>query len=122
MSETSILKIGDNIIVPIQEELHDEAAKLLQENILLRIEKHNAKGLIIDISAVSIVDSFLGRILGELSKMAKLMGTQTVLVGMRKEVVITLLQLGLVVKDLHTAINIEDGIELLEKLKVSFEN
>ncbi|SNQ62042.1 STAS domain-containing protein [Candidatus Methanoperedens nitratireducens] len=117
MSEVTILKMGKNIIVPIQVELHDRAALRLQEDILKKIEETESTGLIIDVSAVSVVDSFLGRLLGETAKMARLIGAETVLVGMKKEVVITLIQLGMVIKDLHTSINIEDGMVLLEKLK-----
>jgi len=117
MSEVTILKMGKNIIVPIQVELHDRAALRLQEDILKKIEETESTGLIIDVSAVSVVDSFLGRLLGETAKMARLIGAETVLVGMKKEVVITLIQLGMVIKDLHTAINIEDGMVLLERLK-----
>ena len=117
MSEVTILKMGQNIIVPIQVELHDRAALRLQEDILKKIEETESSGLIIDVSAVSVVDSFLGRLLGETAKMARLIGAETVLVGMKKEVVITLIQLGMVIKDLHTAINLEDGMALLEKLK-----
>lgn len=119
MSEITILKLGDNIIVPIQVELHDRSARKLQEDILKKIEVTRAKGLIIDISAVSIVDSFLGRLLGDTAKMSKLMGTETVLVGMKKEVVITLIQLGMVIKDLNTSLNIEGGLVLLENLRRS---
>jgi len=117
MAEVTILKMGENIIVPIQVELHDRAAVRLQEDILKKIEETESSGLIIDVSAVSVVDSFLGRLLGETAKMARLIGAETVLVGMKKEVVITLIQLGMVIKDLHTAINLEDGMALLEKLK-----
>src|SRR3989304_2185896 len=117
MAEVTILKLGKNIIVPIQVELHDRAALRLQEDILKKIEETGSSGLIIDVSAVSVVDSFLGRLLGETAKMAGLIGAETVLVGMKKEVVITLIQLGMVIKDLHTAINIEDGMALLERLK-----
>jgi rsbT antagonist protein RsbS len=117
MSEITIIEIGDTIIVPIQVELHDRSARKLQEDILKKIEVTRAKGLIIDISALSIVDTFLGRLLGDTAKMAKLMGTETVLVGMRKEVVITLLQLGMFIKNLNTSPNVERGLTLLESLK-----
>jgi rsbT antagonist protein RsbS len=117
MSEVAMLKMGNNLIVPIQVELHDRAAVRLQEDILKEIENAAAKGLVIDVSAMSIVDSFLGRLLVETAKMSRLMGTETVLVGLRKEVVITLIQLGFVIKDIHTALNIEEGLELLERLK-----
>lgn len=115
MNNVTILKIGETIIVPIQIELHDAAAKSLQEDILKRIEKYGSKGLIIDVSAVEIIDSFLGRVLVETSKMAKLMGADTVIAGMRKEVVLTLLHLGLAMGDLKTALNIEEGLVLLSR-------
>jgi len=117
MSEVTILKMGSNVIVPIQTELHDRAAIRLQEEILAKIEETGASGLLIDVSAVGIVDSFLGRLLGETSRMASLMGVVTVLVGMKKEVVMTLIQLGMVLSGLHTALNLEDGLELIEELK-----
>ncbi|OQX27262.1 MAG: hypothetical protein BWK80_06165 [Desulfobacteraceae bacterium IS3] len=117
MGEVTILKIGKNVIVPIQTELHDHAARKLQMDILNRIEKTGAEGLIIDVSSVSIIDSFLGRLLVETAKMAKLMGTETVLSGMKKEVVLTLIHLGLTMKNLRTALNIEDALILLESLK-----
>jgi len=117
MNEVTILQMGDNIIVPIQVELHDRAALQLQENILSHIHETGARGLIIDVSAVTIVDSFLGRLLGETSRMAGLLGAVTVMVGLKKEVVMTLIQLGLAIVDLHTALNLEDGIFLLESLK-----
>lgn len=117
MAEVTILQLRDNIIVPIQMELHDHSAQRLQVDILQKIESSGASGLLIDISGVSIVDSFLGRLLGETAKMAGLLGAETVLVGMKKEVVITLIQLGMPLKNLTTALNIEDGLEKLERLK-----
>jgi rsbT antagonist protein RsbS len=116
MGEVTILSIGSNIIVPIQVELHDHNARKLQTEILDKIEKAGAKGLIIDVSAVSIIDSFMGRLLVETAKMAKLMGAETVLAGMKKEVVLTLISLGLTMKTLHTALNIEDALAILKCL------
>lgn len=118
MPEISMLTLGKTLIVPMQVELHDRAAARLQEDILVKIEKTGASGLIIDVSAVDIVDSFLGRLLGETARMAAMMGTATVLVGIKKDVVITMLQLGLEMKDLHTALNMEDGLALLESLRI----
>lgn len=115
MAEVTILKMGDNIIVPIQVELHDRAAKKVQEDILKKIEETSASGLLIDLSAVTIVDSFLGRLIAETARMAGLMGAKTVLVGLKKEVVITILQLGMGTQGLDTALNMEYGLELLEK-------
>ncbi len=119
MAEVTILKLGDTIVVPIQVELHDRAAMKVQEDILKEIERTGSRGLIIDVSAVSIVDSFLGRLLGETARMARLMGTETVLVGLKKEVVITLIQLGFVISDMRSALNIEEGIALLQELTTS---
>lgn len=119
MYEVTIIKMGDNIIVPIQVELHDKAAMKVQEDILKKIEETGASGLIIDVSAISIVDSFLGRLLGETARMAQLMGAVTALVGMKKEVVITLIQLGVELKGLHTTLNIEDALELVQTLRIA---
>lgn len=117
MAEFTILKMGTNLVVPVQVELHDRAALGLQEAILRRIEETGATGLIIDISAVMVVDSFLARLLGDTARMARIMGAETVLVGMRREVVITLVQLGMALHGIHTALNMEYGMELLEQMK-----
>ncbi|MBF0545297.1 MAG: STAS domain-containing protein [Candidatus Riflebacteria bacterium] len=117
MTGAPIILVGDYLLVPIQAELHDIAAADLQVEILSRIEETGADGLIIDISSVQIVDSFLGRLLGETSKMAEVMGCKTVLVGMRKEVALTLIQLGMSIKDIQTALTFNDGLELLQKLR-----
>jgi rsbT antagonist protein RsbS len=118
MAEITILKMGDNIIVPVQVELHDKEALRLQAMILQKIEETGAKGLLIDISAVSIVDSFLARLMGDTSRMARMMGVETVLVGMKKEVVITLIQLGMVLTGIHTSLNIEEGLQYLEEKRL----
>ena len=117
MAEIPILQIGQNVVVPIQTELDDLGARKMQEDVLLRIEKIGAAGLVIDVSTVSIIDSFLGRILVDTSKMAKLMGAEAVIVGMKKEVVLTLIQLGLRMENLNTALNLEAGLELLHNLQ-----
>lgn len=117
MLDIPILMIGKNVVVPIQTELDDIGAKKMQEQVLYRIEKTGASGLVIDVSAVSIIDSFLGRILVDTSKMAKLMGAESVIVGMKKEVVLTLIQLGLRMETLKTALNLEDGLKVLQKLQ-----
>lgn len=117
MSEVTILVLEDTVIVPIQIELDDDAAMRLRDNILVKIECTGAKGLLIDISAVALIDTFLGRILVETAKMAQLMGCETVLAGMRKEVVISLIYLGLTLTGLNSALNLEHGLELLDRLK-----
>lgn len=121
-SEVTILKLKDTIIVPIQIELHDNAARRLQENILKEIEKHNAQGLVVDISAVFIIDSFLGRLLAETYRMAELMGTTVVLTGMKKEVALTLIQLGLNFKNLRTALNLDEALSIIEQEKLLKNN
>jgi rsbT antagonist protein RsbS len=118
MSDITILKMGENLIVPVQVELHDKAAMRLQEAILQRVEETEAKGLLIDISAVSIVDSFLARLMGDTSRMARMMGVETVLVGMKKEVVVTLIELGMVLTGIHTALNIEEGLQYLQEKRL----
>lgn len=115
MNDISILQIEENVIVPIQVELNDLAAEKLQERILTKIEKTGAKGLIIDVSALFIVDSFLARVLVDTAKMAGLMGAETVLVGMKKEVVLTLIRLGLIIRQIKSALTIEEAIALLRK-------
>ncbi len=117
MSDIPILQIGKTVVVPIQTELDDLDARKMQEDILCKIEKIGAFGLVIDVSAVSIIDSFLGRILVDTSKMAKLMGAEAVIAGMKKEVVLTLIQLGLRMEGLNSALNLEDGLNLLQKLQ-----
>jgi rsbT antagonist protein RsbS len=117
MAEVTIIRMGGNIIVPIQVELHDRAARKVQEDILKKIEETSASGLIIDLSAVTVVDSFLGRLIAETARMAGLMGAKTVIVGLKKEVVITILQLGMGTQGLNTALNMDYGLELLETMK-----
>ncbi|MCB1142425.1 MAG: STAS domain-containing protein [Leptospiraceae bacterium] len=116
--EVSILQLKDIIIVPIQIELHDEAAKKLQGDVLKKLETSGAKGLIVDISAVFIVDSFLGRLLADTARMASVMGAIVVLTGLRKDVALTLIQLGLNFKSLKTALNLDEAMEFIENEKV----
>lgn len=118
MNGITILKMGTNIIVPLQDDIHDRDARDLQAMILQKIQENSSSGLLIDVSALTIIDSFLGRLIGETAKMANIMGAETVLVGLKKEVVFTLIHLGLKLKDLNTALNLEEGLILLEKLKI----
>ena len=112
--QISNLQLRDILIVPIQMELHDNAARKLQIEILNRIEKTNATGLVIDISSVFIVDSFLGRLLSETARMAQIMGAKVVLIGMKKETALTLIQLGLNFKNLKTTLNLDEAVNFLE--------
>lgn len=111
-----ILKIRDFLIVPIQIDLDDISAYNLQKGILNRIEATGAHGVIIDISVVEIVDSYLGRIIGETARMASLMDAKVVISGMQPAVSITLVELGLELKEVYTALNLEYAIDLMDNL------
>lgn len=111
-----ILRIGHNLIVPIQGELHDQVALELQAEILGRIEKTSAVGLILDISALECVDSFMARVLSDIATMASLMGAATVVVGMSPTIAMILMDLGLQLETVPTARNLEKGLALLAEL------
>ena len=111
-----VLKIGDFLITSIQVALHDKLALGLQDDILAKIQETNAKGLIIDVTAIDVLDSFITRILVEIAKMANIMGVKTVLVGMQPAIAITLVEFGMELTGIQTALNLEKGLELLEKI------
>jgi rsbT antagonist protein RsbS len=111
-----ILRIGPTLLVSIQVDLHDAVAEQFQENLLTAIEQSGATGLVVDISALDMVDSYVARILAETGRMAKLMGTDTVLVGMRPEVAATLVRMGYAMDGVRTALNLDDGLALLGHL------
>ncbi|HBY93406.1 MAG: STAS domain-containing protein [Ardenticatenaceae bacterium] len=113
MVQVPIIRIGTTLIVTPQEAIHDRAAFDLQNQITAAIERTEARGLILDITALDLVDSFLGRMLNDIAAMARLMGTQTVLVGIQPAVAITLTELGLQLKDIHTAVNVEMALRRL---------
>jgi rsbT antagonist protein RsbS len=113
-SNIPILQIGRNLIVPIQGELYDRIVLDLQAEILGRIEKTSAGGLVLDISALEFVDSFMARVLNDIAQMAALMGTRTVVVGMTPTIAIVLMDLGLQLSRVPTARNLEKGLELLK--------
>jgi len=96
--------------------LHDKLALGLQDDILVKIQETNAKGLIIDVTAIDVLDSFITRILVEIAKMANIMGVKTVLVGMQPAIAITLVEFGMELTGIQTALNLEKGLELLEKI------
>lgn len=121
MDNIPILKMGDFLLVTIQVDLYDKLALRLEADLINKISKHGSKGVLIDISAVSIVDSFMGRIFGNIAKMSKIMDAETVVVGMQPAVAITLVELGLPFEGVHTALDVERGMELL-KLKVFSPN
>ncbi len=108
-----ILRVGSTLLVTIHIELHDRLAEEFQGDVLKAIEKTGAAGLIIDISGLDIVDSYVARVLADTGKMAKLMGTETVLVGMRPEVAATLVRMGYSMAGVRTALNVDEGLLLL---------
>ena len=109
-----ILKMEDFLVTSIQVTLHDKLAMQFQDDVLRKIEQTRAKGLVIDITAIDVVDSFLTRILMEIASMASLMGVKTVLAGMQPEVAIALVELGLDLQDINTALNLEKGLAMLQ--------
>lgn len=114
-SNIPILKIEDFLIVSVQTELHDKIAEDLQRDIIERLEQTNARGVILDVTALEIVDSFLGRLIGDTASMTRLMGARTVLAGLQPAVAITLVELGLDLTGVHTTLNMENGLEWLRK-------
>ncbi|MBN1582159.1 MAG: STAS domain-containing protein [Anaerolineae bacterium] len=115
-SRIPILKIGDFLVASIQVELYDKSAVLFKDNLLQEIYRTKAKGLILDLTAVEVVDSFMGRIITEVGAMAGLMGTKLVITGLQPAVAITLVELGLELTGVHTALNLEKGIAVLERI------
>lgn len=115
MDRIPILKMGEFLLVTIQVDLYDRLALTLESDLMNMVSRTEARGVLIDISAVSIVDSFMGRILGNIASMSKIMDAVTVVVGMQPAVAITLVELGLTLSGVHTALDVEMGMELLRK-------
>jgi len=109
-----ILKMGRYLLVTIQVDMHDRLAMALQDDLMEQIRRHKAEGVLIDISALDLVDSFIGRMLGNIAAMARILDADTVVTGMRPAVAITLVELGLSLTGVRTALNVERGMELLE--------
>ena len=118
MERIPILKMGPYLLVTIQVDMHDRLALALQEDLTERIAVTRAHGVLIDISSLEMVDSFIGRMLGSIAGMSKVLGADTVVVGMQPSVAITLVELGLSLKGVRTALNVERGMDLL---RASFE-
>jgi rsbT antagonist protein RsbS len=116
-----ILKMGEFLLVTIHVDMHDRLAQTLQEDLLNKIRQTGALGVLIDISALEVVDSFMGRMLGNIASMSQVLDAETVVVGMQPAVAITLVELGLSLKGVCTALNVEKGIDLLRSsLKEKF--
>ncbi|MGB2713527.1 MAG: STAS domain-containing protein [Vicinamibacterales bacterium] len=114
MERIPILKMGEYLLVTIQVDMHDRLAMTLQDDLTARIVSTRAKGVLIDISALEMVDSFIGRMLGDTAAMSRVLDAETVVVGMRPAVAITLVELGLSLTGVRTALNVERGMDLLK--------
>ncbi|RZM21661.1 MAG: STAS domain-containing protein [Pedobacter sp.] len=116
MDKIPILRMGNFLLVTIQVDLYDRLALNLEADLVQMVNKTSARGVLIDISAVSIVDSFMGRIIGNIASMSKILDAETVVVGMQPAVAITLIELGLPLKGVHTALNVEKGMKRLKDM------
>jgi rsbT antagonist protein RsbS len=108
-----ILRMGEFLLVTIQVDMHDRLAMTLQDDLTNRISQTGARGVLIDISSLEIVDSFIGRMLGNIAAMSRVLDAQTVVVGMQPAVAITLVELGMSLPGVRTALNVDAGMELL---------
>lgn len=113
MEKIPILRMGDFLLVTIQVDMHDRLAMTLQDDLTEMISKTEARGVLIDISSLEIVDSFIGRMLANIAAMSRVLDAQTVVVGMQPAVAITLVELGLSLTGVRTALNVDAGMELL---------
>lgn len=115
MDRIPILKMGRALLVTIQVDMHDRLAMALQDDLTNRIVETGARGVLIDISSLEIVDSFIGRMLDSIAGISRVLDAETVVVGMRPAVAITLVELGLTLTGIRTALNVEKGMELLRR-------
>ncbi|MGW0803362.1 STAS domain-containing protein [Nonomuraea sp. NPDC002799] len=114
MDRVPVLKLGDILIVSIQIDLQDQGVLVLQEDLADAVVKTGARGVIIDITAVEIVDSFIGRMLSTIASISRMLDAETIVVGMRPAVAITLVELGLSLGGVRTALNLEKGVAMLQ--------
>jgi len=115
MERIPILRMGEFLLVTIQVDMHDQLALKLQDDLSNAIQKHASSGVLIDISTLEMVDSFIGRMVADISGIGRILGAETVLVGMQPAVAITLVELGLALPGVATALNVERGMELLRR-------
>lgn len=118
MDRIPILKMGPMLLVSIQVDMHDELAMSLQDDLTDRIVRTRVRGVLIDISSLEVVDSFIGRMLGNIAAMSKVLDAETVVVGMRPAVAITLVELGMSLSGVRTALNVEQAMEMLQAATV----
>lgn len=116
MDRVPILRLGDCLLVTVQIDMHDELAMALQDDLTNKIVQSKARGVLIDISALEMVDSFIGRMLGNIASMSRILDAQTVVVGMQPAVAITLVELGLSLPGIRTALNVDAGLALLRNV------
>lgn len=113
MDHIPILRMGEFLLITVQVDMHDRLALQLQDDLTAKIVQHGSRGVLIDISALEVVDSFIGRMLGNIASMSRILDAQTVVVGMRPAVAITLVELGMSLPGIRTALNVERGMEIL---------
>ncbi len=121
MDRIPILQMGDLLLVTIQVDMHDQLALALQDDLTAKISKTGAKGVLIDISALEMVDSFIGRMIANISAMSRILDAQTVVVGMQPAVAITLVELGLSLPGVKTALNVQTGMRYLQQMPAGEE-
>jgi rsbT antagonist protein RsbS len=115
MDKIPILRMGEFLLVTIQVDMHDQLALKLQDDLSNAIQKYASRGVLIDISSLEMVDSFIGRMVADISGISKILGAETILVGMQPAVAITLVELGLSLPGVATALNVERGMALLRR-------
>ncbi len=121
MDRIPILRMGNFLLVTIQVDMHDKLALTLQDDLTTKIAEVGARGVLIDISSLEIVDSFIGRTLANIASMAKVLDAQTVVVGMQPAVAITLVELGMSLPGIRTALNVESGMQYLQSMTASYD-
>ena len=115
MEHIPILRMGNFLLITVQVDMHDRLAMTLQDDLTEQIARHSSKGVLIDISSLEVVDSFIGRMLGNIAAMSRVLDAQTVVVGMQPAVAITLVELGLQLPGIRTALNVERGMRILRR-------
>ena len=117
MERIPILKMGPYLLVTIQVDMHDRVAMTLQEELTEQIVRQHASGVLLDISSVNVVDSFIGRMIGNIAGISRVLDAETVVVGMRPAVAITLVELGMALPGIRTALNVDAGMALLKSAR-----